>query len=301
MEEEKKGRIIKGLGGLYDILCEGEIYKCRARGAFRHDNVTPYVGDNVIFREDYILDICERRNYLVRPPIANLDILFIVVAAKKPLPVTATIDKMTAIAEFKNITPVIIVTKNDLDTNSAENLRSIYTAAGFEVFVTDPEKDKTELYDFFVKRCADKLCAFAGASGVGKSTLLNALFPTLELATGDVSKKIARGKHTTRHVQLYPMAQVLGDDSCTGFIADTPGFSMLDPMTVEGFTKEVLPETFREFLPYVGKCKYTKCTHTKEEGCLIVEKAAAGEIPPSRHESYKELYGILKNKHDWEQ
>lgn len=296
---ERNGIIIKGLGGLYDVLCEGEISQCRARGLFRHENITPYVGDKVSFEEDYIIDIIDRKNTLIRPPMANLDILFIVCAAKKPLPVTATIDKMIAIADHKGIEPVVIVTKNDLDPSNATRLSDIYSSIGIETFVTDPESDKAELLEFFKSKCSGKISAFSGASGVGKSTLLNALFPNLELATGDVSRKISRGKHTTRHVELYPLSKLFGEDT-EGFIADTPGFSMLDPTIYEDFTVDVLPMSFREFEPYIGCCKYTKCTHTKEEGCAILEAISEGKIPLSRHESYIELREILKNIHTWD-
>ncbi len=297
---EQKGIIIKGLGGLYDVLCEGEITQCRARGLFRHENITPYVGDRVTFEDEYITDISERKNSLIRPPMANLDILFIVVAAKKPLPVNSTIDKMISIADFKGIEPVLIITKNDLDPQNAEELRRTYSSIGIETFVTEPDQDKSELLDFFKNKCRGRISAFSGASGVGKSTLLNALFPELSLATGDISSKISRGKHTTRHVELYPLGNILKDESFDGFIADTPGFSMLDPTIYEDYTVEELPSTFREFIPYIGNCKYTKCTHTKEEGCAILEAVNEGKIPTSRHESFRELYDILKNIHFWD-
>ncbi|MBQ4602928.1 MAG: ribosome small subunit-dependent GTPase A [Clostridia bacterium] len=295
-----EGIIIKGLGGLYDILCDGNIVQCRARGVFRHENITPYVGDRVVIEDDCIVDIIDRRNTLIRPPMANLDILFIVAAAKKPMPVTATLDKMISIADHKGIEPVVIVTKNDLDPQRADELKEIYSSIGVDVFVTDPDSDKAELLEFFKEKCRGRISAFSGASGVGKSTLLNALFPALGLATGDVSRKIQRGKHTTRHVELYSLNDLFGDESYNGFIADTPGFSMLDPTIYDDYTVDELPYTFREFRPYLGECKYTKCTHTKEEGCAILEALSEGKIPKSRHESFLELHGILKNIHAWD-
>ncbi len=295
-----EGIIIKGLGGLYDVLCDGSIVQCRARGVFRHENITPYVGDRVAIEEDCIVDIIGRRNTLIRPPMANLDILFIVAAAKKPMPVTATLDKMISIADHKDIEPVVIVTKNDLDPDKANELKKVYSSIGVDVFVTDPDSDKAELLRFFKEKCRGKISAFSGASGVGKSTLLNALFPKLGLATGDVSRKIQRGKHTTRHVELYPLSKLFGDENYDGFIADTPGFSMLDPTIYEDYTVDELPYTFREFRPYLGECKYTKCTHTKEEGCAVLEAINEGKIPQSRHESFLELYNILKNIHAWD-
>ncbi|MBR5514653.1 MAG: ribosome small subunit-dependent GTPase A [Clostridia bacterium] len=296
---EQKGIIIKGLGGLYDVLCKNEITQCRARGLFRHENITPYVGDIVTFEDEYITDIIDRKNTLIRPPMANLDILFIVCAAKKPMPVPQTIDKMISIADFKGIEPVIIITKRDLDAENAQNLADIYLKIGVEVFITDPDSDKADLLNYFKEKCNGKISAFTGASGVGKSTLLNALFPDLKLATGDVSKKISRGKHTTRHVELYPLNDLFEDDY-TGFIADTPGFSMLDPTIYEDYTVDELPYTFREFEPFLGNCKYTKCTHTKEDGCAVIEAMENGIIPASRHQSYTELRDILKNIHAWD-
>jgi len=206
---------------------------------------------------------------------------------------------MISIADHKGIEPVVIVTKNDLDPENADRLSGIYSSIGIDTFVTDPESDKSELLEFFKSKCRGKISAFSGASGVGKSTLLNALFPELELATGDVSRKIARGKHTTRHVELYPLSRLFGEDA-DGFIADTPGFSMLDPTIYEDYTVELLPYTFREFEPYLGGCKYTKCTHTKEEGCAVLEAVSEGKIPLSRHESYIELREILKSIPSWE-
>ncbi len=295
-----EGIIIKGLGGLYDILCDGNIVQCRARGVFRHENITPYVGDRVVIEDDCIVDIADRKNTLIRPPMANLDILFIVAAAKKPMPVTATLDKMISIADHKGIEPVVIITKNDLDPAKANELKDTYASIGIDVFVTDPDSDKAELLSFFKEKCRGRISAFSGASGVGKSTLLNALFPTLALATGDVSRKIQRGKHTTRHVELYPLKDLFGEEGYDGFIADTPGFSMLDPTIYDDYTVDELPYTFREFRPYLGECKYTKCTHTKEEGCAVLCAVNEGKIPHSRHESFLELHGILKNIHAWD-
>ncbi|MBR6513501.1 MAG: ribosome small subunit-dependent GTPase A [Clostridia bacterium] len=295
-----EGIIIKGLGGLYDILCDGSIVQCRARGVFRHENITPYVGDRVVIEDDCIVDIVDRHNTLIRPPMANLDILFIVAAAKKPLPVTATLDKMISIADHKGIEPVVIITKNDLDPIKANELKEIYSSIGVDVFVTDPDSDKAELLGYFKEKCRGKISAFSGASGVGKSTLLNALFPNLGLATGDVSRKIQRGRHTTRHIELYPLSGLFEDEGYDGFIADTPGFSMLDPTIYDDYTVEELPYTFREFRPCLGECKYTKCTHTKEEGCAVLEAVKEGRIPQSRHESFLELHGILKNIHSWD-
>ncbi len=297
MAELRKGRIIKGLGGLYDLLMEdGEMLSCRARGHFRHENITPLVGDNVSAECDgettSIAEILPRKNSLIRPPLANLDYLFIAAAAAHPAPVLETIDKLTAIACHNNIKPVIIITKCDLDGAEAERIAEIYRRVGFDTFVTGHGAELGELRSFVDALPANSLSAFAGASGVGKSTLMNLLFPKLELLTGTLSRKTERGRHTTRHVQLYRCGEA--------FIADTPGFSMLDFIRFDFFDKESLPYTFPEFEEYLGCCRYTKCTHTKEEGCRILEAVKEGIIPEERHASYMALFGDLKNKHAWD-
>lgn len=293
------GKIIKGVGGLYKIAANNEIFECRARGSFRHDGITVLVGDNVIFENGYILDICERKNSTVRPPMANLDLLFICLSPKKPLPVLFTVDKLTSVCAFCNIEPVIVITKEDLSQKETERIRDIYEKSGFLVFCVSEQKDKSELLNFIKQKCKDKTCAFCGASGVGKSTLINSLFPELELQTGDVSIKTQRGKQTTRHIELYPLNKLLSVD-CSGYIADTPGFSMLDASLYDGYDKENLVCTFTDFKKYIGKCKYVKCTHTKEEGCAILDGMANGDFSATRHESYLALYEQLKNKHFWD-
>lgn len=312
MERYLRGRIIKGIGGNYEILLDepyedasGETRRtvfCRARGAFRHDGETPLVGDAVELRFDdadvMISKILERKNALIRPPIANIDVLFTVFAVKRPSPVLSTVDKLISIAENKGIEPVIIVTKADLDRGEAARYADIYKKCGFCVFThgADDEEDDIEM---FVKKELDGLtAAFAGASGVGKSTLLNKLFPGLFLQTGEISKKTERGKHTTRSVDLFSF-ETVGPKGC-GYIADTPGFSLLDFERFDFFSNDELVYTYREFANYIGKCKYTKCTHTKEDGCAIIEAVNAGIIPRERHESFKELREILKSKHEWD-
>ncbi len=308
MPEITKGRILKGVGGLYTVIGEdGERVSCRAKGAFRHADIKPYVGDRVTVDYDelgnpVISEINERKNFIIRPPMANLDRIFIVLSAKDPTADLFTADKLIAIAEFNKIEPIIIVTKCDLDMENAEKIRKIYIKSGFRVFMTDAleenDSGRTELFDFIKNESGDKISAFAGASGAGKSTLMNCLFPKIALETGDVSHKIGRGRHTTRQVELFPLSELIGD--CDGFFADTPGFTMLDFMRFDFFDKEDLPETFREFVPYIGKCKYTKCTHTKEEGCAIIAEIKAKNISKSRHESYCELLSVLKEKHKWD-
>ena len=309
MENSQCGRIIKGVGGLYQVkLPDDTLIACRAKGAFRHDNLTPLVGDLVLLEFEQtgdstrdagamIREIAPRKNALIRPPLANLDIMFVTLAAAKPAPVLETVDKLICILEHHHITPVVVITKSDADPAYAQTLCDIYSTAGFDTFVTSSKDNRgIDALKAYVKAyCEDKISAFAGASGVGKSTLLNTLFPSLALSTGEISRKIERGKHTTRTVELFAMP-----DTERGYIADTPGFSMLDFARFDFFKKEDLPLTMREFAPYLGNCRFTKCSHTKEQGCAILEAVRSGEIPPSRHQSFVAIYDVLKNKHDWD-
>lgn len=300
---EPKGRIIRSTGGLYTVDTENGLIACRAKGAFRHDGQKPLAGDIVTLRgnkgEYAVAQIHERKNSLIRPPLANLDYLFVVVAAASPDPILLTVDKLISIAEFNSIEPIVVITKEDLDSGAANEIADIYIKCGFTVFVTSPEAGSDEVLDFIKQNCADSLIAFAGNSGVGKSTLMNALFPTLSLETGDVSQKTERGRHTTRAVELYALSELLGIEDASGYAADTPGFSMLDFVRFDFYRKEDLPGTFREFDRYIGQCKYTKCTHTVEDGCAILAALNDGEIPESRHESFRALYADLKDKKDW--
>lgn len=305
MSELIKGTIIKGLGGLYDVKTEaGEIISCKAKGAFRHEKITPYAGDSVILKQSdkgiVVEEITDRKNYLIRPPVANLDILFTVIAAAKPSPMLPITDKLISIAEYNKIEPVIIVSKSDLDENEAERIADIYRKSGFTVFVSSLESNKDELIEFVKQHANGKISAFAGASGVGKSTVMNALFPKLTLETGDVSRKTERGKHTTRHVELFGLDYLSNDNTLTGYVADTPGFSLIDFTRFDFYKKDDLVYTFREFEDYLGTCKYTKCSHTTEDGCKIIEAVNDGKIAKERHESYIEIYNTLKNKHDWD-
>ncbi len=301
---EYQGKLIKGVGGLYDIrLPSGEILTCKAKGAFRHESIKPCIGDNVTVRDEggYVLqDIASRKNCLIRPPISNVGVIFITFAAAEPEPQLLNIDKLTCIAEHSGIRPVITVTKADIAPEKAEELAEIYRSSGFTTFVSG--KDNSALpaiREYLHNECRGEIACFAGASGVGKSTLMTALFPELELKTGDISAKIARGKHTTRHVELYPLDRLFGD-STDGYIADTPGFSLLDFVRFDFFDKEDLPNTFPEFEPYIGNCRYTRCTHLCEEGCAIVNAVKDGRIKKSRHDSFVSLYHDLKDKHKWD-
>ena len=298
----QNGIILSGLGGsLYQVrLDDGTDISCYARGLFRYKHETVTVGDYVTVEPESdgggaIRDIADRKNLLIRPPIANLDILFVVAAAAAPEPLLITIDKMISIAEYNDIEPVIIVTKSDLDAAKADYIAGIYKQSKFEVFT-----GIDGLPEFIESHGQRKTAAFAGASGVGKSTLLNRLFPKrVSLNTGEISRKTSRGKHTTRHVELFPISDLTGNSAYTGYLADTPGFSLLDFIRFDFFTKDDLVFTFREFEPYITTCKYTKCTHTKEEGCAILEAVNNGVIPAERHKSYVEMYNDLKDKKEW--
>jgi ribosome biogenesis GTPase len=296
------GRIIEGVGGLYTVRCEegGEVklIPCRAKGVFRHERITPLVGDNVSIdvsagEGNAVIDeILERKNSLIRPPMANLDCVFVSMAAAKPAPMLDMTDKLISILEHNDIEPVIVVEKCELDRERAAEIKAIYESAGYPVFVISCETGEgiEEIKGFISSRKG--ILALAGASGVGKSTLLNKLFPTLGLFTGSVSRKTERGRHTTRAVTLLELGEEL-------YFADTPGFSMLDFERFDFFDLEDLPLSFREINERIGQCRYTKCTHRKEDGCAVVEAVNRGEIAKSRHESYVALYEILKNKHKW--
>lgn len=317
----RSGRIDGVSGGLYQVrLTDSEeplTVFCRAKGSFRHSGMTPLVGDRVIVRcaqgfpsseqttaegGAVIEEILQRKNALIRPPISNLHGLFVCMAVAAPAPVLPTIDKLIAIAEYNEIEPYIVIEKCELNRASAEALQRIYVTGGFHVFMVSCKENEgvDALRSFLFENLPGKTAAFAGASGVGKSTLMNQLFPSLALETGGISRKIERGRHTTRSVRLYENHSDLSPSDAPIILADTPGFSMLDFERFDFFDKEALPDTFREFRPYLGRCRYTKCTHTKEEGCAILSAVADGHIAKSRHDSFLELYNTLKNKKEWD-
>ena len=297
------GLVISSVGGLYGVEVGDKVVKCRARGIFRNEGITVTVGDRVKvgYENDgsaAIEEVEERRSLLIRPPLANLDVLMIVFAVKKPLPVLETIDKLTCIVRHNNILPVLVITKCELDRSAADEYAAIYRLSTYPVFPVSAETGEgLDALNGYIRRdCRGKMCAFAGASGVGKSTLLSRLFSHLAPQAGGLSK-IERGRHTTRSVDLYPIDP---GDAGAGKIADTPGFSMLDFTRFDFFRLDSLAGTFPEFDPYLGHCRYTKCSHTKEEGCAILDALHDGRIAPSRHASYLSLYAELKKRPDWE-
>lgn len=287
------GTIIKGIGGFYYVEAADEIYECKARGVFRKEKLSPLVGDKVAISinenaENTIDEIMPRKNALTRPPVVNIDNLIIVVSTVEPKPSTLVIDKLIAVAEHKNIEPIIVITKSDLA--SAQEIFDIYTLAGFKtVIVSNETKDGVDEVKAVLK---DKISALTGNSGVGKTSLLNNLDETLALKTAQISKKLGRGRHTTRQAELYRV--------CDGFVVDTPGFSSFEIDKSDIILKDELAYCFRDFSDYIEKCKfYPSCTHTADKGCAVVEAVNEGKISKSRHNSYVQLYNEVKDIKEW--
>ena len=287
------GVILKSQGGFYLVRTPGGDLFCRGRGIFRKTDTVLLVGDHVSVEptepgEGCITALFPRRNRPIRPPVANMDRLALVVSVTQPEPNTLLIDKLTAIAARRSIDVVLIFTKIDLA--NAGSLLDIYRRAGYPVYpVNSLTGDGTApLQTLF----STGLTVFCGNSGAGKSSLLNALFPQLGLATGEISKKLGRGRHTTRHVELFPAGE--------GYIADTPGFSAVDFLRFEKMLAEELADCFPEFRPHLGKCRFTGCAHNGAKGCAVAEAVRAGEIPESRYQSYRTLYDELKDIKEWE-
>lgn len=311
MISEKYGKVVKGLGGLYEtrIVENGEVTRlcCRAKGVLKRDEEKVLIGDNVMITVDdstpdgvVISEISERKNSLIRPPLSNLDYLFIVFASAKPAPVLETVDKLIAIAEHNSIIPIVVITKSDISRGEAEEYAAIYKTSGIPTFVTSSEDGEgiDALAEYIKENVRGGLCAaFAGASGVGKSTLMNTLFPSLALATAEISHKIERGKHTTRHVEIFDIDQ----SQDTGFLADTPGFSLIDFARFDFFSLDELLPAFRDLSRYVGQCRYADCAHVGEgaDECAVARAVQLGEIAPTRLESYRSIYRILKEKNSY--
>lgn len=287
------GTIIKGIGGFYYVEAADEIYECKARGVFRKEKLSPLVGDKVTISinenaENTIDEIMPRKNALTRPPVVNIDNLIIVVSTVEPKPSTLVIDKLIAVAEHKNIEPIIVITKSDLA--SAQEIFDIYTLAGFKtIIVSNETKDGVDEVKAVLN---DKISALTGNSGVGKTSLLNNLDETLALKTAQISKKLGRGRHTTRQAELYRV--------CDGFVVDTPGFSSFEIDKSDIILKDELVYCFRDFSDYIEKCKfYPSCTHTADKGCAVVEAVNEGKISKSRHNSYVQLYNEVKDIKEW--
>lgn len=289
------GIIMKALSGFYYVdPGDGNLVACRARGKFRHKHITPLVGDRVeITRLDgntgMVDEILPRKNEFLRPAVANVDQLVVIVSQATPVTDPFLIDRMTSLAEGKNCESVICINKCDLAR--ADELFEIYSACGFATIRVSAETG--EGIEELGELIAGKVSAFTGNSGVGKSSILNALEPDFSLMVGAVSEKLGRGRHTTRHVELFRLKN-------GAVVADTPGFSSFDTDQTEVRKKDTLAQTFREFKPYLDQCRFVGCAHVKEKGCAVRDAVKQGAIPPSRHASYVRLYDQAKAYKDWE-
>ena len=290
-----EGIILKALSGFYYVDGgDGALTACRGRGKFRHQKLTPLVGDRVRFTPlgegAGILDeILPRKNQFQRPAVANIDQLVVIASGAVPVTDPFLIDRVVSIAEGRDCEPVICINKCDLD--AAEELYQTYRKAGFLTLRVSAETG--EGIPELAAAIAGKVSTFTGNSGVGKSSILNALEPEFRLQVGEVSDKLGRGRHTTRHVELFRL-------SSGAIVADTPGFSSFDTEGMELRRPEELQYTFREFAPYLDQCRFTGCAHVKEKGCAVLAAEKAGEIAPSRHASYVRLYEQAKEVPEWE-
>lgn len=287
------GIIIKAISGFYYVSDDEKTYECKARGSFRESGVSPLVGDRVEFeqtqeKKGLVTAVLPRKSLLSRPPVANIDKLFIVSSYKKPAPNAYIIDKLTALAEYKEIEPIIVFNKCDI--GGFEDWERIYKTAGYKVFTVSAESG--EGIELLKKELKNFVSAFTGNSGVGKSSILNALFGEMKLETGAVSDKLGRGRHTTRHTELFALPE-------GGFVADTPGFSSLEYDCADYEFKENLVYYFRDLKQYADGCRFTSCTHTCEKGCNIIRAVQNGEIAESRHRSYIALFEELKDLKPW--
>ena len=289
-----EGVIIKALSGFYYVRTDSETVECRARGRFRLDGTSPLVGDRVIISLDAqgkgrVDKVLERKNFFIRPAVANIDLLVAVASEVEPVTDPFLIDRVTTTAEHNGCEVLICVNKSDATTS--HRIRDIYAATPYTLIETSAVTG--EGIECLAKYIKGKVCAFSGNSGVGKSSILNALEPELGLKTGEVSEKLGRGKHTTRHVEIFPVAG--------GYCADTPGFASFDVEQMPPIPKDELQFAFPEFEPYIGSCRFDDCAHIKEPDCAVREALANGSISASRYESYCRLYEISAQYKEWEQ
>ncbi len=293
MTKTSDGRIIRSLSGFYEVQTQQGTITCRARGSLRRGTQSPQTGDLVTISIEHgrgmVEKIHPRRNSFVRPAVANVDALVVFAANANPVTEPFLIDRVAAIAGDQEVPVYICVNKCDLDP--ARDLIRIYTHAGFPVIAASAETG--EGIEQLRELIRGKLVAFTGNSGVGKSSILNRLCPELQLPTGEVSEKLGRGRHTTRHVELYD----LGEGT---LVADTPGFSSFDTDQMDVMLKENLQYAFSDFAPYLGKCQFHDCSHRKEPGCAVTDALAAGEIELTRYDSYLRLYEKASQIKLWE-
>ena len=291
--EEQTGRIVRSIRGFYDVVLPTGTVTCQARGILRKEGMTPLTGDMVRVTvqrgKGMIQQVLPRKNSFIRPAVANVDALLIFAANVNPVTEPFLIDRVTAIAGNKGVESILCVNKTDLD--EAEELCGIYSRAGFRVIATSAQTGAGigELR----RALQGKLTAFTGNSGVGKSSILNRLCPELRLPTGEVSEKLGRGRHTTRHVELFSL------DHET-FVMDTPGFSSFDTDQMDVILKENLQYAFPDFGPWLGRCQFHDCSHRREPGCAVRAAAEEGRIEPSRYDSYLRLYEKAALYKEWE-
>ena len=286
-------RIIKALSGFYYVQAEDGVVECRARGRFRRQDQSPLVGDFVRITRQGDKGVLEallpRKNAFIRPAVANIDQLVVLASCAIPVTEPFLIDRVLAIAQLQNVPALVVVNKDDLAP--AQPLAEIYRRAGVPVLVTSAETG--EGIEALREALAGKLSCLTGNSGVGKSSLLNRACPQLQLPVGEVSEKLGRGRHTTRHIELYS----LGSNT---FVADTPGFSAFDTERMELVHKEQLQYAFPEFAPYLGHCQFPDCAHRKEPGCAVRKALAEGKIGQTRYISYERLYELASQLKEWE-
>ena len=286
-------RIIKALSGFYYVQAEDGVVECRARGRFRRQDQSPLVGDFVRITRQGDKGVLEallpRKNAFIRPAVANIDQLVVLASCAIPVTEPFLIDRVLAIAQLQNVPALVVVNKDDLAP--AQPLAEIYRRAGVPVLVTSAETG--EGIEALREALAGKLSCLTGNSGVGKSSLLNRACPQLQLPVGEVSEKLGRGRHTTRHIELYS----LGSNT---FVADTPGSSAFDTERMELVHKEQLQYAFPEFAPYLGHCQFPDCAHRKEPGCAVRKALAEGKIGQTRYSSYERLYELASQLKEWE-
>ena len=289
-----EGVIIKALSGFYYVKTADGMLECKARGRFRLDGTSPLVGDRVQCSLDAQgrgrIDLVEqRKNLFIRPTVANIDALVFVAANSNPVTDPFLIDRVSVIAEESGCELIICLNKTDL--NAGEELYRIFAGAGFPVIRTSAETG--EGVEQLRAELRGKISAFTGNSGVGKSSLLNRLLPRLNIPTGEVSEKLGRGKHTTRHTELFELEE-------GSYVADTPGFASFEIEMMKRIPKEELQYDFRDFAPYIGRCRFQDCTHRKEPGCAVTEAVQSGAVSESRYTSYLRLYEMSAQYRDWE-